>query len=232
MEKKAFSINNTPSLLWGKSSNKLFLYIHGKFGNKEVAETFATIAADYGWQVLSFDLPEHGSRKKEKETFVPWLIVPEILDIMAYAKQRWNVISLFAESIGAWFSLLSLNDELFEQCLFVSPLLDMQQFFNDIMKKDNISENQLKIEQRISTSIGQTLSWDYLSYVRQHSIDKWLTQTKILYGEQDELIARNTVELFCKRFNCELTIAHNAKHWFGAEQQLPVLKKWITGCLS
>lgn len=231
MKKTTFYINSTPSLLLGKSSNKLFLYIHGKYGNKEGAEPFAAIAVACGWQVLSFDLPEHGSRNNEKETFVPWLVVPEILDIMAYVKKCWNIVSLFAESIGVWFSLLSLNAEKFEKCLFVSPLIDMQRFINDIMTENNISEIRLKKEQQINIGI-EKLSWNYLMYARKHPIDKWLSKTKILYGEQDELVARNTVEIFSKQFGCELSIIQNAKHWFGAPQQLPILKKWIIDCLS
>lgn len=231
MEKRKFTLNKIPSILWGQSSSKIFLYLHGQYGSKEGAKDLAEIANICGWQVLSFDLPEHGERSQKRSKFVPWQIVPEIVTIMEYVKSRWNVISLYAESIGAYFSLLSLSNEKFENCLFVSPILDMQQVILSIMKSEKISEKQLQNEIIIPTSSGQILSWNYLTYVRERPIYKWLPKTKILYAEQDELIARSVVEKFAQDFKCELTIIANAKHWFGSQEQLPILKEWINNCL-
>ena len=52
-----------PVLLYGDLADRVLIYIHGQGGRKEEAESFAEIATNYGWQVISVDLPEHGERK-------------------------------------------------------------------------------------------------------------------------------------------------------------------------
>src|SRR5574344_2093890 len=107
MESEKIAIKNIPALLGGPPAQKLFLYVHGQGGCKEEAEGFAQIAGMYGYQVLSIDLPGHGERKTEIENFNPWCVVPELADVMEYAKWRWQSVSLFAQSIGAYFSMLT-----------------------------------------------------------------------------------------------------------------------------
>ena len=83
-----FSIHGIPAVLYGDSSEKLFLYIHGKMGCKEEAARFAEIVCPKGYQVLSMDLPGHGERTGEMERFVPWEVVPELQAVYGFARQR------------------------------------------------------------------------------------------------------------------------------------------------
>ena len=108
METSHLYIENIPAIIWGLSSNKIFLYVHGQGGNKEEAKVFASIANRYGWQVLSIDLPEHGERKKERDLFNPWTIVPELLTVMKYAKNRWQ-ISHYLQIVLAHGSVCSVS---------------------------------------------------------------------------------------------------------------------------
>lgn len=227
MKKKHFQINGIPSILLGNPSSKLYIYIHGQCGYKEEAEAFANIAVRHGWQVLSIDLPEHGERKEEKNSFDPWHVVPELVSIMEYAKCHWNQISLYANSIGAWFSMLSFEKENLKECIFVSPILDMQQLISNMMLWANVSEEQLKHELIIPTSFGHTLSWEYLQYVKQHPITQWNVPTNILYGKYDELTEISVVERFVEKFNCNLAIMENGKHWFNTPEELNALYKWL-----
>ena len=55
MDNGHLNIKNIPAIIWGDTSSKVYLYIHGQGGYKEEAETFASIANRYGWQVLSID---------------------------------------------------------------------------------------------------------------------------------------------------------------------------------
>jgi pimeloyl-ACP methyl ester carboxylesterase len=208
------------------------LFIHGQKGCKEEAEAFAKIAGSYGWQVLSIDLPGHGERKEEQNTFDPWHIVPELLTVMEYAKSNWNRIALRANSIGAWFSMLSFSNEDLKRCLFVSPILDMQQLISNMMLWAGVSEDQLRLEKTIPTSFGQTLSWEYLSYVKKHPITKWCFPTEILYGEKDNLTEHSIVENFTRHFGCSLTIMENGEHWFHTPEQLKFLDKWTSSSVE
>lgn len=66
-----------PAALYGAESEKIFLCVHGQFGNKFEAESFARIAVPLGWQVLAVDLPEHGERAGNSSArFDPWHSVP------------------------------------------------------------------------------------------------------------------------------------------------------------
>ena len=48
--------------LWGEPSDRLFIAVHGNMSSKDddAIVIFAEEATDKGYQVLSFDLPEHG----------------------------------------------------------------------------------------------------------------------------------------------------------------------------
>lgn len=226
MQKECFQIQGIPSILWGEPTKNLYLFVHGKEGCKEEAESFAEIAGRYDWQVLSIDLPEHGERKEEKNTFDPWHAVPELSAVMKYAKSHWNCIALRANSIGAWFSMLSFADERLAKCHFVSPMLDMHRLIQNMMLWAGVSEDQLRLEEAIPTSFGETLSWEYLSYVKKHPIAEWNFPTEILYGGKDSLTERYVVENFTKQFGCRLTVMENGEHWFHTPEQLKVLDQW------
>lgn len=225
--KRTTQICGIPAIVWGVSTEKVYLYIHGQGGCKEEAEMLSNIVCQYGWQVLSVDLPEHGDRKNEINTFVPWQVIPELSMIIEYAKCQWKHISLFANSIGAWFSLLSYGNERLENCFFISPVLDMRKLISKMMNWANVSEIQLEQEQIIPTDFGQTLSWEYWEYVLKHPIEKWGVPTKILYGENDNLTDFDCVQHFAKKYDCVLNILEDGEHWFHTEQQLDAMRRWI-----
>lgn len=65
MERNLILIDSIPTVVWGKESEKIYIYVHGKNGNKEEALFFfANIAERKGYQTISFDLPSHGERIK------------------------------------------------------------------------------------------------------------------------------------------------------------------------
>ena len=228
MIKRRITVERIPAILWGSDpSEKAYLVIHGKQGCKEAAESFAQIAVRKGWQVLSIDLPEHGERKQEKDTFNPWHVVPELKKVMACSRQRWKTVSLCAESIGAWFSLLSFADDPLQNCLFISPILDMQRLIADMMSWASVSEERLFAEQEIPTSFGETLSWKYFQFAKEHPIRCWDAPTAILYPECDQLTSADTVSAFIKRFDCACTPVPNAEHWLHTPGEIRIRNEWL-----
>lgn len=226
MINKNLKINKTPAVLYGAESKKCFLYIHGKHGFKEEAKSFAEIVGAKGWQVLSIDLPEHGERKQEVDTFNPWNVVPELNMILKFMHQHFSTIALRANSIGAWFSMQSFTGLEFEKCLFVSPILDMEKLIQDMMQWAAVSEERLKEESLIPTNFGETLSWKYYEYVKGHPVTKWQCQTHILYADKDNMTNRDTIDSFVDKFQASLTVIENGEHWFHTPEQLEVLKRW------
>lgn len=220
-------IGKIPALLWGEPSENIFLYIHGKMGYKEEAERLAQIVCPKRWQVLSFDLPEHGERGNETNAFNPWTVVPELEAVYQFAVKNRNRICLYANSLGAWFSMLALEDKPIEHCLFVSPVLDMQKLIENMMKWAGVNAGELESEQEISTDFGETLSWKYYCYAKAHPIEKWEHPTSILYAGNDNLTQRQTVNDFVDKFHCDLTVMEEGEHWFHTEEQLDFLRGWI-----
>lgn len=222
-------IDNIPAILWGDKSDKLFIAVHGNMSNKadDVIVAFAKEADNSGYQVLSFDLPEHGDRKSENTPFKVQNCVQDLSAVMEYAKTQWGIISLFACSMGAYFSLLSYKNEPLKQCLFLSPVVDMERMIGNMMVWFDVSEDKLENEKEIVTPIGHTLYWDYYCYVKANPIDTWNMPTAILYGSNDDVCEFDTISLFAKRFKCDLEIKDNGEHYFHTKEQLEYFVKWI-----
>ena len=60
----------------------------------------------------------------------------------------------------------------------------------------DVSEAELAEKLEIPTTFGETLSWKYLCYVREHPVS-WKIPTRILYGEKDALTSMETNKSLC-----------------------------------
>lgn len=227
MKIERIMIKNIPVLLFGEDSDKIYIYIHGKNGNKEEAQSLAQIACPKGYRVLSFDLPEHGERADSKEKLLPWTVLHELHEVAVFAKQNSRSASLCAVSIGAYFSLLAFENEVFDKCLFVSPILDMTALINKMMMWASVTPEDLQEKKEIPTNFGETLSIEYYNYAKTHPILKWQSQSAVLYAGHDNMTERDTVTSFCKKFGCHLRIFEDGEHWFHTEAQLAVLNDFI-----
>lgn len=229
MIKQNLKIENIPAILWGNKADRLFVAVHGNMSNKEddAIVVFAEEATVLGYQVLSFDLPEHGDRQEENYDCKVQNCVQDLNTIMDYAQSLSNNISIFACSMGAYFSLLAYSHEQLKQCLFLSPVVNMERIIKNMMTWFSISEHRLKAEKEISTPIGQTLYWDYYCYVKEHPIIAWNNPTLILYGSEDNLCEFDVVSAFVKRFDCDLQVMEHGEHYFHTEEQLQFLRQWL-----
>ena len=226
METKFYKIGNIPAVLYGETSGKGYLFIHGQSGNKEEAAAFAQIAVPAGYQVLGIDLPQHGVRSAMTSGFDPWTVVPELMSILAECKAHWKTISIRANSIGAYFSMLAFGGAPIEKALFVSPIVDMEQLILDMMGWAGVTEEELQAKGEIPTNFGQTLSWPYLCWVRQHPLTAWKAPTALLYAAHDNLTSRQTINTFAAAHKASLVIYEEGEHWFHTPEQCDFLKIW------
>lgn len=226
MDEQHIRIGHIPAVIYGSESEKVYIFIHGKCGRKEEAGSFAKLAYPAGFQVISVDLPGHGERQGEKNTFYPWIAAPELNTVMEYAKTRWKHISLRATSIGAWFSVLAFQNEAIEKCLFVSPVLDMEKLIENMMLWAGVTSKELERREEIETDFGETLSWKYYQFAKENKIQRWPFPTEILYAEKDNLTDFETVKGFSEKFGCSYTVMQNGEHWFHTEEQLAFLRQW------
>ena len=185
------------------------MYIHGQGGNADEAAHYRPL------------FPEHEVIGLDYTAETPWEAVrefPERFD--ALCGERPTI--LIANSIGAFFAMSALSGKPVTRAYFISPVVDMERLILDMLSWAGVTEEALREEGEIETAFGQTLSWDYLTYVRAHPLC-WTAPTTILYGGGDRLIARNTVAAFAERTGAVLTVMERGEHWFHTEEQMRFL---------
>lgn len=234
MVKQNLLIENIPAILWGEENSKLMVAVHGNMSNK--ADVPIAILAEeailLGYQVLSFDLPQHGDRKEEPTLCKVQNCVQDLCKIMDFATRRSNEISLFACSIGAYFALLAYKEVSIKQSLFLSPVVNMSRIIDSMMTWFHVSKEELKAEQEIPTPAGQTLYWDYYCYVKENPIVYWESPTDILYGKKDNLCEFDVVSSFANQFDCSLEVMDNGEHYFHTPEQLNFFRQWLKKSLK
>ncbi len=225
VKRENFMIGQMPVSLYGEHADKLCLFVHGLCGSAEDGLRFAKIAEARGWQVLAVNLPEHGGRA-DGVRLLPWTAVPELQAVLEFATARWTRVAVRATSIGAWLSLHAFIGAQLAFCMFNSPLLDMESMICGMMAQAGVTEPQLMAAGEIPTPSGQTLSWDYLCWVRQHPVKPICKNIRILYASGDKVIPRATVDNFVEAGACSLTIMDGGEHWFHTPEQLAILSAW------
>ena len=121
--------------------------------------------------------------------------------------------------------MLALQEKPLRGALLLSPVVDMENLITNMMQWANVSEARLKEEGEVSTDFDETLSWQYLCWVREHPY-RWKVPTQVLYGAKDNLTSRAVLEQFKQRTGAHLTIMVEGEHWFHTELQLAVLQEW------
>lgn len=193
--------------------NKI-VYVHGKGGSAVEAEHYRALFPEA--EVVGFDY--HAQ--------TPWEAREEFPQFFAEQQKHCDHLTLIANSISAFFSMSSLDGTLIDQAHFISPVVDMEKLIGTMMMWANVTEQELAEKMDIPTRFGETLSWPYLCYVREHPV-VWQVPTRILYGEHDNLTSLETISAFAKRVGAELTVMQGGEHWFHTEQQIRFLDDWI-----
>ncbi len=194
--------------------NKAIIYIHGKGGDASEADFYKDIFKDY--DVIGIDYKSQ----------TPWEAKEEFPQLFEEYFKKYDSIIIIANSIGAYFTMSAINNSKIEKAFFISPIVNMQKLIEDMMTWAKVSEDELKEKGEIETSFGETLSWNYYSYVKDNSIN-WNTPTYILYGAKDNLTSLETIKDFANEHNATLTIMENGEHWFHTDEQMDFLEQWL-----
>ena len=138
----------------------------------------------------------------------------------------WQVLAVdLPVSIGAWFAMQALQTQKPEKALLVSPVVDMEKLILALMQQAGVTEEQLRAAGEIPTDFGETLSWPYLCWVREHPLH-WKVPTQVLYADTDPLTGHTAMEQFRQQTRAHLTILEGGEHWFHTETQLAALQSW------
>lgn len=193
---------------------KAVVYIHGKGGNAGEAERYRPLFPEC--DVIGFDY----------RSDTPWEAKKEFSSYFEEIGRTYEKIILVANSIGAYFAMNALQNKKIGKAYFISPIVDMERLISDMMAQSGVTEEELREKKRVKTPFGETLSWEYLAYVRENPIF-WDVPTKILYGEKDETTSFATVCSFSERIGAKLDVMKGGEHWFHTEEQMKYLDGWI-----
>ena len=193
---------------------KTVIYVHGLGGAASESDRLGVLFP--GCDVIGFDYRAQTPIEAADE-------FPAYFDKLS--ENRGPVI-LAANSIGAYYSMISLTKKQVEKAFFISPVVDMEALVRRIMTVNGITDRELQEKKEITVGSGQTLSWDYFEYVKDHPV-KWDVPTEILYGENDALVPRDEIAVFSVKTGSGLTVMKNGEHWFHTSAQLSFLDSWI-----
>lgn len=190
------------------------IYVHGKGGTAAESAHYAPLFPDS--EVLGFDYRAQ----------TPWEAAAEFPAFFAAQRRCFGRVTLIANSIGAFFALSALDETLVDRAYLVSPVVDMEALIRGMMAQANVTERELAEKSEIPAASGETLSWRWLCYVREHPI-VWRVPTCVLYGERDALTSPETVTAFAKRHRAALTVMPSGEHWFHTAEQMRFLDEWL-----
>lgn len=190
------------------------VYVHGKGGSAKEAEHYRTLFPN--GEVIGFDY--HAQ--------TPWEAKEEFSAFLSQQRKCCDKLVLIANSIGAFFSMSSLDETAIDKAYFISPVVNMEKLICNMMTWANVTEKELADKMEIPTAFGETLSWNYLCYVREHPL-LWRVPTCILYGEHDNLTSIDTISAFVAQTGAKLTVMPGGEHWFHTEEQMQFLDDWI-----
>lgn len=193
---------------------KAILYIHGKGGNANEAEHYKSICS--GYDVLGMDYCSE----------TPWEAKDEFPILFDSLCGKYDSVIIVANSIGAFFAMNALQNKNIEKALFISPIVNMEKLIGDMMIWASVTEAELCDRKEIPTEFGETLSWEYLCYVRKNPIE-WKIPTTILFGAKDNLTSYDTVSIFADKIGAALTVMENGEHWFHTDEQMEFLDNWL-----
>ena len=194
--------------------SRLIVYVHGKGGTAAEAEHYRSLFP--GCDVVGLDYRAEA----------PWEAQMEFPAAFDRLSAGYGRVILIANSIGAYFSMCAVPQEKLEKAYFISPVVDMERLIGSMMGWAGVSEDELREKGTIATAFGESLSWDYLTYVRRHPVH-WTVSTEILYGGRDNLTDRATITAFAQTHGAGLTVMEDGEHWFHTPEQMAFLDNWI-----
>lgn len=193
---------------------QLMVYIHGKGGSPLECEHYRPLFPDSDVSGLCY------------KAFTPWEAGKEIHEAVTELRKKYDSIILVANSIGAFFSMNADIEPMIDRAFFISPIVNMEKLISDMMHAAGMNEDELRKKGEIQTDFGETLSWEYLCYVREHPVS-WRVPTEILYGANDSLTSFETITDFAKAHGSGLTVMKNGEHWFHTDEQMSFLDNWL-----
>ena len=109
----------------------IVVYVHGKGGSAEEAGHYKPLFPNS--EVIGFDYNAQ----------TPWEAKEEFTRFFTGQRKYSDSLTLVANSVGAFFSMSSLDETLIEKAYFISPVVDMEKLIGNMMLWAGVSEREL-----------------------------------------------------------------------------------------
>ena len=198
-----------------RRDRSVVVYIHGLHGSASEINDYSYLSKEYDLSGLDY---------KDSN---PWELENFIKDEFEKLTKNYKEVIVIANSIGAFYAYSYLSNFNIKKAFFISPIVNMFKIINDLKEENKISDDELIEKKFITLKSGETLSYDFYKKTKNFK-DKWKVPTKILYGENDNLVDIKDITSFLANHpNSELTIKKNGEHYMHTEEDLKFIKKWI-----
>lgn len=225
MKIQPLKINSIPACLFGENKDNVFIAVHGFFSNKQddIIREFANIVISKGYSVLSFDLASFGERTGEECTISR--AISDLKQVLEYADREFKNVNVFAVSYGAYISLQVFKERAVK-FIMLSPIVNMLELTYNLMKLNNVTEQELNAEKQISKNY-QTFYLEDLKFVQKNPSGEVKGNGYIIYGSKDTLQNFSLIKDFSVRNNCKIFAMQNGEHFFHTKEQLNYFKSVI-----
>lgn len=193
---------------------QIVVYVHGKNGSPKEALHYKPLFNKA--TVVGLDYKAN----------TPWEAKEEFPKLFDALTKGYDSVILIASSIGAYFSMHALSNKHIDKAFFISPIVDMNRLIKNMMVWAGVTEEELEEKKTVETSFGETLSIDYLNYVRENPVF-WKKPTHILYGEKDNLQSFETIVFFATKVGATLNVIEGAEHYLHTEDDMKLIDEWI-----
>lgn len=194
------------------------IYLHGRGGSADESGHYRPLLPEF--DVIGFDY----------RADTPWDAKKEFPAFFDPLREKYESVCILANSIGAYFAMNALSARQIDRAYFLSPIVDMEKLIADMLLWIGADEAALKKSGTLETPFGETLSWQYLCYVRENPLC-WRVPTHILYGGKDALTSPETIRAFAEKNGAPLTVMPDGEHWFHTPRQTAFADAWLRACI-
>ena len=112
--------------------NGAIVYVHGRGGSPKEVDRYRQLFR-HAYDVIGFDYV----------SAYPWEAQLEFPAYFSSLHSRYSKVLLIAQSIGAYFSLVSLSEMPIEKAMIISPIVDMEKLILAMMERAGVTEDEL-----------------------------------------------------------------------------------------
>ncbi|QLQ16700.1 MAG: alpha/beta hydrolase [Micropruina sp.] len=228
LSRQVVSLGSLRPTLWGDSAGGLVVTAHGKQSHQGDADVRAAVthAVARGEQALTWDLPGHGARPGTPADCRITDAATKLSEIWDWASNNFDSLTVFATSMGAYLTLVTAPQDRLDRAEFLSTVVDMKGLVEGLMAAVGVSGDELRARGRVETP-DEPLEWDQFDFTTTHQVGQWKVPTRILRGEEDDVVAEQSIRHFCARLGADLTVVPGAAHYFHTPADLAALDRWL-----